>query len=85
MGVIAQCWHPGGSRLLKVTLWLSPSYPNLQDLVLLLIARELHWPHFTDALAEGSVDLGIPGGFPMSIRVSSPPPHFLTLWRDALS
>lgn len=54
MGVIAQCWRPGGSCLLKVTLWLSLSYPNLQDSMLLLIARECHWLRFTNALAEST-------------------------------
>ena len=85
MGVKTQCWCLGGSRLLKVVLWSSPSYPNPQDLALLLIARELRWPHFTDALAEGIADLGVSGGFPTSIQVSSPPLHFLTPWSDALS
>lgn len=51
---------------------MSPSYPNLQDLELLLTARVLCWPHFTALLAEGAMELSIPGAFPMSIRVSNP-------------
>lgn len=69
---------------LKLILWSSPSHPNLQVVELLLIARELHGPRFTDALAEDAVDLGVPGDFPMSIQVSSPPLYFLALGRDIL-